>query len=111
LKLHEFQAPALPEQRAAEPERQSATIYQAVAAADVERLHFLKELAMDLADQRLYVTEQCERLLRAQQRWQQESERQAQLLQERQSAVAAGERSLAVEQSRLHSLRREIELL
>ena len=109
LKLRESPLPADPEP--AEVQQHSTVTHQPTAAADIERLHFFKELAAGLADQRLYLTEQCERLLGAQQRWRHESERQSRLLQERQSAVATGERSLAEEQARLHSQRREMESL
>jgi hypothetical protein len=83
--------------------------YLREAEAELQgRFETLEKLTGELADQRLCITEQCARLVQAQQRWQQERdaavaelERHGQRLHERERALAPREQALEVEESRL----------
>jgi chromosome segregation ATPase len=55
-----------------EPLRPPVLVLQETEAALRERVAELDALAGDLADQRLHLTEQCQRLVQAQERWQRE---------------------------------------
>jgi hypothetical protein len=79
-----LEAPPKPEPAASMPVLQPAEVLPPEADGNApstlewrQRLFVLDRLASELADQRLHVAEQFERLLRAQQRWRQEREQTA----------------------------------
>lgn len=93
--------------------------HHAEAQAELQnRLAALATLAGELADQRLYLVEQCERLVRAQHQWQQERQTSAAecetvslALQERAEALAAREQALVAAECDLGRRREEVDHL